>query len=138
MEKLALNPCSYLLILPAFRAHLMAPMVVFMAAARANFNYFIHAHLIEFIATGKGFDTFFFSFTFHLRHTAIHIIWRVIGVIAFVVALVIVLRAAFVITFVVVLVAIFIITIIIAFTVLIVPLGIIHFLISHLRNSSLL
>jgi hypothetical protein len=134
MEKLALNPCSYLLILPAFRAHLMAPMVVFMAAARANFNYFVHAHLIEFIATGKGFNAFFFSFTFHLRHTAIHIEWRVIVVIA----LVIVLRTAFVITFVVVLVVIFIITIIIAFTVLMVPLGIIHFLITHLRNSSLL
>jgi hypothetical protein len=122
----------------------MTSMVIFVVAARANLDYFIHAKLIEFIAAGKGFDAFFFSLAFHLRHTAIHIIGRVIVVIAFVMtlmaivfvtALIAVIFVAALVT--VIFVIVFIIIVVITFTALIVPLGIIHLLISHLRNSSL-
>jgi len=110
-------------------------MVIFVVAARANLDYFIHAKLIEFIAAGKSFDAFFFSLAFHLRHTAIHIIGRIIVVIAFVMTLVAIVFVTALVA--VIFVIVFIITVVITFTALIVPLGIIHFLISHLRNSSL-
>jgi hypothetical protein len=112
----------------------MASVIIFVVAARADFDNLIHAKLVEFIAAGEGFDAFFFGFAFHLRHTTVHIVGRVIIVITFVFAFVVIFRGAFFITFVIIFVVIVAVAIIMTLAVLIVPLGIIHLLITHLRN----